>query len=170
MFDPEKKNHGAGPIWVHLPALPLQFRWEEIFKVIGDDLGVYLDHNRTYQDTGCMAMAHILVHLDTREGLVESYLLLMGDITHRQILDYEGIPFCCWKCHEVGHFYKYCPRISGQIHIPTKLLVSSSTKTQESDFPSPVDIHETSLPSIQELQQTTSHQSARETEPSPVKS
>lgn len=93
MFDPEKENHGAGPIWVRLPALPLQFWAEEIFKVIGDDLGVYLDHDRTYQDTVCLSMAHILVHLDTREGLVESYLLQMGDITRRQILDYKDIPF-----------------------------------------------------------------------------
>lgn len=80
MFDLEKENHGAGLIWVHLPALPLQFWAEEIFKVIGDDLGVYLDHDRTYQDMGCLALARILVHLDRREGLVESYLLQMGDI------------------------------------------------------------------------------------------
>lgn len=77
-------------------------------------MGVYRDHDRTYQDTGFLALAHILVHLDTREGLVESYLLQMGDITRRKILDYEGIPFCYYKCHEVGHLYKDCPRISRQ--------------------------------------------------------
>lgn len=81
MFDPEKENHGPIPIWVRLPTLPLQFQAEEIFKVIGDDLGVYLDHDRTYQDIVCLALARILVHLDTIEGLVESYLLQMGDIT-----------------------------------------------------------------------------------------
>jgi len=95
MFDPEKENHGVGPICVWLPALPLQFLGDEIFKVVGDNLGVYLDHDRAYQDTGCLALARIVVHLDTREGLVESYLLQMGDITRRQILDYEGIPFRC---------------------------------------------------------------------------
>lgn len=93
---------------------------KEIFKVIGDDLGVYLDHDRTYQDTSCLALACIPVHLDTREGLVESYLLQMGDITRRQILDYEGIPFHYRKCHEVGHLYKHCPRISRQNWIPPK--------------------------------------------------
>lgn len=51
------------------------FGGEEIFKVIDDDLGVCMDHDRTYQDTRCLVMAHILVHLDTREGLVESSLL-----------------------------------------------------------------------------------------------
>lgn len=152
MFDLEKENHEAGPIWVRLPSLSLQFWGQEIFKVIGDDLGVYLDHDRTYQDTDCLEMARILVHLDTREGLVESYLLQMGDITCQEILDYEGIPFRCRKCHEVGHLYKDCLRISRQSQIQAKFLVSSSTQNLESDFPSPVDIQETTLPSIQELQ------------------
>lgn len=93
MFDPKKENLGAGPIWVFLLALLLQFWAEEIFKVISDDLGIYLDHNKTYQDMGCLEMASILVYLDTKESLVESCLLQMGGITHRQNLDYEGIPF-----------------------------------------------------------------------------
>lgn len=75
LFEPEKENLGAIPIWVRLSSLSLQFWVEEIFEVIEDDLRVYLDHYRAYQDTVCIALAHILVHLDTREGLVESYFL-----------------------------------------------------------------------------------------------
>lgn len=75
LFESEKENMGAGPIWVCLPGLPLQFWVEDIFQCISDDMGVYLDHDHSYQDTSYMALVRILVHLDTREGLVESYRL-----------------------------------------------------------------------------------------------
>jgi len=83
-----------------------------------------------------MALARILVHLDTKEGLVESYLLQMGTITRRQILDYDGIPFRCRKYHEVGHMYKDFPRLTGLHQNAPKSLVSTSEKTMESYFPS----------------------------------
>lgn len=73
LFDSEKESLGSGPIWVQLPGLPLQFWFEDIFQVIGDDLGTSPDHDRSYMDSGVLAMAQILVHLDTREGLVEIY-------------------------------------------------------------------------------------------------
>jgi len=40
-----------------------------IFKHIGDALGIYLEHDQSFEKTGIMTMACILVHLDTREGL-----------------------------------------------------------------------------------------------------
>lgn len=43
----------------------------------------------SYVDTGSLAIAEMLVHLDTREGLVESYRLHLGDIMWWQILDYK---------------------------------------------------------------------------------
>lgn len=129
---------GIGPIWVHLPGLPLQFWAEDIFRCIGDDMGVYLDHNRSYQDTGCMEIARILVHLDTKEGLVESNFLQMDEITRWQILNYEGIPFHCRRCHEVGNLYKDCSLLSGKQPDPSWSLVSTSTQTMEVEIPSSI--------------------------------
>lgn len=40
---------------------------------------VYLDHDRAYQDTGCMAIAGIMVYLGNKKGLVETYKLQMGE-------------------------------------------------------------------------------------------
>lgn len=82
LFDLEKEKFGAGPICVRQPGLPLQIWSEEIFRCIGDDISVYLDHDSSYIDTRCLAITRILVHLDTREGLVESYRLQLGDIIH----------------------------------------------------------------------------------------
>lgn len=75
LFDPDKEKLGAGPIWVRLPGLPLQFWSEDVLGGIGDDLGVYLDHDKSYIESGNVAIAKILVHLDTKEGLVESLCL-----------------------------------------------------------------------------------------------
>lgn len=64
---------GVGLIWMCLLRLPLQLWVEEIFKCIGDDLGVYLDHESSFQETECLEITRILMHLDTQKGLVESY-------------------------------------------------------------------------------------------------
>lgn len=59
-----------------------------------------------------MAYACILVHLDTREGLVESLKLQWQGIIRLQKLDYEGVPFRCRRCHEVGNLYKDFPLLA----------------------------------------------------------
>lgn len=71
LFDPEREHLGAGPIWVCLPRLLLHFWSEDVFKRIGNALGTFLDYDKSYIIVGNMAMARILVHLDTREGLEE---------------------------------------------------------------------------------------------------
>lgn len=95
LFDPEHEQIGAGPIWVRLPGLPLQFWAEEVFIRIGNALGTYLDHDRTYIESWNRTLARILVHLDTRDGLEEHITLQWGRCIRVQILDYEGVPFRC---------------------------------------------------------------------------
>ena len=53
-------------------GLPLHFWSEDVFRTIGDDLGIYLDHEISYTESTNMAIARILIHQDTRDGLVES--------------------------------------------------------------------------------------------------
>lgn len=59
-------------------------------------------------------MARILVYLDTREGLEGKMTLRWGSFSNAQLLDYEGVPFRCNKCRQIGHVYKDCPLIIGQ--------------------------------------------------------
>lgn len=76
---------------------------------IGNALGTYLDHDRSYVESRSRTLARILVHLDTREGLEENITLHWGRYTWVQILDYEGVPFGCRCSHRVGHLFKECP-------------------------------------------------------------
>jgi hypothetical protein len=62
----------------------------------------------SFLDTGEMAVARILVLLNVREGLKEFLNLTYLGRTRVQILDYEGIPFRCRRCHEYGHIIKDC--------------------------------------------------------------
>lgn len=60
-----------------------------------------------------MTMARILVHIDTRAGLEEKITLHRRHFSRKQLMDYEGVPFRCRRCHKVGHLYKDCPLLSG---------------------------------------------------------
>jgi len=104
LFDREHEQIGAGLIWVRLPGLPLQFWSEEVFIRIGNALGTYLDHDRTFVESKNRNLAR-----DTREGLEEKITLQWGKYIRVQILDYKGVPFRCRHCHGVGHLFKECP-------------------------------------------------------------
>lgn len=112
LFDPEREQLGAGPIWVRLSGLPMQFWTPQVFKRIGYALGTYLEHGQSYERTRIMTMERILVHLDTKVGLEENITLHHKHFSCKQLLDYEGVPFQCRRCHKVGHLYKYCPLLS----------------------------------------------------------
>jgi len=127
LFNPEKESIGVGPIWVQLPSPPLQFWSKDIFRIIRDDLDTYLDHDRSYMDTGILAMARILVYLDTRDGLVESYRFQLGTTILWQELDYDGIPFRCRRCHKVSHLYKSFPLVTGIRPNPSRSFVAAYT-------------------------------------------
>lgn len=109
LFDPEREQLGAGPIWVRLPGLPIPFWAEEVFIRVGNALGTYLDYDRTYVESGNRMLARILVHLDTHDGLEEQITLQWGRCIRVQSLDYEGVPFRCRRCHKVGNLAKECP-------------------------------------------------------------
>lgn len=91
----------------------MQFWTLQVFKRIGDALGTYLEHDKSYEKTGIMTMARILVHLDTRAGLEEKITLHRRHFSCKKLLDYEGVPFWCHQCHKIGHLYKDCPLLSG---------------------------------------------------------
>lgn len=109
MFDPKTEKAGTGPVWVRLPGLPCHFWTEQIFRQIVDAMGSYLTHDESYISTGRMAYARILVHMDLSGGLPEYINIQRRDATRRQMMDYEGVPFRCRRCHKVGHLFKDCP-------------------------------------------------------------
>lgn len=128
LFDPNKENARAGPIWMRLPGLPIQLWNETTFRNIGDDFGHYLDHDRSYLTTRNRAVARILIFLDTRDGLHDTYNMFFEGMMWQQVLDYEGVPFRCRKCHEVGNLFKYCPNL-GFTMPPQKKSHTVATQT-----------------------------------------
>jgi hypothetical protein len=65
--------------------------------------------NMSFEVTGLMTMAHILVLINLQKGLYQELLIesTAGDFV--QTLDYEGIPFRCHRCHVYGHDVENCP-------------------------------------------------------------
>jgi len=129
LFDPETEHIGIGPVWIRLPGLPLQYWSEDIFRRIGNAIGSFMDYDKSYQHTGMMAYARLLINLDTRGGLQEYITIEWRDTARKQIIDYEGIPYRCQRCHKVGHLYKDCP-----------LLRKSKDYVQEGDTRRPLHL------------------------------
>jgi hypothetical protein len=67
-------------------------------------------------------VARILVSLNFREGFLGELNLISGEKSLKQILDYEGVPFRCRRCHQYGHIANECSlsfsREIGGSHIP----------------------------------------------------
>lgn len=71
------------------------------------------------------------------EGLEEKITLQWGKFTRVQILDYEGVPFCCQRCHRVGHIFKDCHLIK-KSEDPPKASLAPSRIDSPVVQPSPV--------------------------------
>ncbi len=137
LFDPEREQIGARPLWVRLLGLPLQYWCEEVFINIGNALRTYFDHDHTFIESKNRTLACVMVHLDTREGLEENITLQWGNYCRIQILDYEGVLFHCRWCHKVGHLYKDCPLNRKTKNSPKVTPIPSRVNSSAVSRPSP---------------------------------
>lgn len=107
LFDATRERFDTAPFWVRLPGLPLDYWSEEHFRGIGNILGSYLGGDYSFVYTKEKKVARILVNLNVREGLAEDMKLSWGPYAIMQKLEYENVPFrCwrwCWRCHAYGH-------------------------------------------------------------------
>eukprot|EP00253_Pinus_taeda_P032140 PITA_32140 len=81
-------------------------------------------------------MARILVDLDTREGLEGKMTLRWGSYRNVQPLDYEGVPFRCNKCRQIGHVYMNCPLVTCQKGMPKQTHPSAGKDHASASIPS----------------------------------
>jgi hypothetical protein len=72
-------------------------------------LGSFLEADMSFEETGLMTVARILVKLDLKKGLPQEITINSAAGTFVQMLDYEGIPFRCHRCHVYGHGVASCP-------------------------------------------------------------
>lgn len=118
LLDPSKEKLTYGPIWVRLPGFHLEFWSDDIFRLIGDKLGSFVDADRSYEVSGRLTVARIMVNLDSSDDLSAELNMVYGDYSHIQILDYEGLHFRCHNYHKVCHvlrdFPLFLPRSVGR--------------------------------------------------------
>lgn len=107
-FDPLTKTFNKYPIWVQLPNLPLHIWHDSVFEAIGNAIGEFLYVDSDTSDILHSTCAQILVELDVSKGLPEVIYLDSSRGSKTQILDFEGIPFRCRKCHQNGHIATHC--------------------------------------------------------------
>lgn len=76
---------------------------EDIFKVVGNKLGLFLEVDMSFKETKSRIVAKILVKLDPRDGLAEKIDFYLQGYMHSKLIDYEKLPSQCHHCHEHGH-------------------------------------------------------------------
>jgi hypothetical protein len=70
-FDAKWERVDVVPVWVRLSGLPMQY-WNPVhFSAIGNKLGEFIEADLSFEDTGLMSVARILVRLDLRLGLLK---------------------------------------------------------------------------------------------------
>lgn len=113
ILDASQNKMGKEPIWVRLSGLPVHLWTPTFFKLLGDHLGEFIDVNYSFRTTSEMAMVQILVLLDLRVGLGTEIELSSRHGVFTQILDYEGVPFRCHRCHSLKHLVAQCNKPFG---------------------------------------------------------
>ena len=88
-FDAKMENLVLAPLWVRLPSLPMHLWASSCFAVIGNFLAIVF----SFQTSGIMTVAWILVNIDLKLELLTDIQIKTSSRTFSQILDYEGVPF-----------------------------------------------------------------------------
>jgi len=108
-FDSKLERVDKELLWVRLPGLPMNLWNEPRFAEIGNYLGEYVCSDQSFQDSGYYTVARILVKIDLKLGLSSEIPMKSPDGVFTQVLDYEGVPFRCHRCHAYGHMVASCP-------------------------------------------------------------
>ena len=75
---------------------------------IANALGDFQIVDSITSDVMHSTVARIMVEMDVAKGLLEKIFLGSPWGVWSQVLDYEGLPFHCRKCHMIGHVVAYC--------------------------------------------------------------
>ena len=107
-FDSKTEKVAKELLWVRLPGFPMNLWNETRFAAIGNYLGEYVCSDRTFQASSFYTVAKILVKIDLKLGLSSEISVKTKDGDFSQVLDYEGVPFRCHRCHAYGHLVASC--------------------------------------------------------------
>ena len=77
---------------------------------IGNTLGNFIKGSEQMRQRKYISYARICIYLDIFIDFPDGIELTWEDEEWFQAIDYEQIPFCCRRCHEHGHLFRYCPQ------------------------------------------------------------
>ena len=107
-FDPSTESFNKIPLWVRLSNLPLHLWLDSVLEAVGDALKDFLIVDTASSNVFHTTYARILVEIDISKGLLEKIMLDSSIGSWIQLLNYEGIPFRCRKCHKTGQLAAVC--------------------------------------------------------------
>ena len=79
-------------IWVKLLSLPMKLWSNKISREIRNSLGGTLDIYLSFKFRVHKKVAHVLMEVDTSEGLVDGMEIMVGSFVILQTLDYTNLP------------------------------------------------------------------------------
>ena len=71
LFDARKEKIDSMLVWVRLLGLPLEYWFCEVFMMIGNSIGQFVEVDMTFTETRLMVVVHVFMNLDLKEDLVE---------------------------------------------------------------------------------------------------
>jgi len=76
--------------------------------VIGNKLGIFIEACISFEESGHMSVARIMVQLNICLGLLQELVIDSSTGSFVQTLDYKCIPFRCHRFHVYGHGVADC--------------------------------------------------------------
>ena len=113
-FRPDSESFEKIPIWVRLPYFPLHLWFNSCLETIENSLGEFLLVDEGSSNLLHSTYAQILVEMNISLGLPADIEIKTSNGSWFQPLDYEGIPFRCRRCHQVGHLAAKCSKVRVQ--------------------------------------------------------
>ncbi|KAK9159740.1 hypothetical protein Syun_006081 [Stephania yunnanensis] len=106
-FATDRQNLSAVATWIRLLWLPFVYYRKNILREIAETIGdfIKIDYNTVSGERG--KFARMAVILDLRDPLVPE-MEIDGRL---QRIEYESLPYICYKCAMYGHTVDSCPDV-----------------------------------------------------------
>jgi hypothetical protein len=108
-FYPEKEDFPCALVWIPLYSRHYEFWLEEILTGIRNTLGRYVKYLEATKQHKYTSYARICFYINISKSLPGSVTVEYQDEEWTHTIDYEHIPFICWKCHEHGNPFRVYP-------------------------------------------------------------
>ncbi|XP_059068244.1 uncharacterized protein LOC131858811 [Cryptomeria japonica] len=97
------------PVWVRHLGLPLEYGNEDVFNGLANSFGELLSIDPTMASRRMLVFARIYVGVYQYANLSSSIEIQSKLGTWVQAIEFESIPFACFKCRKLRHWAKRCP-------------------------------------------------------------